>query len=200
MKLVELKCKNCGAQLKVNEEVENIKCDYCGHTFSISSAYNEGYNYTKGVLKAEGEQREKDIARAQQLYKNSSYGKFSKLFPIIWVVIFLIIISFFGFVFYNIITDFKGFNEISPDSFNSTYEIRAGKTNGTFLSDLLDEVVTNNKTNKEHKITVIYGDISSMEEDKIKEIRNTLDDFTDYDVSLDYASDGYVDKITISNI
>lgn len=168
--------------------------------FSVSSAYNDGYNYTKGVLKAEDEQGEKNIARAQQLYKNSSYGKFSKLLPIIWVIIFIVVIGFCGFIFYNIITDFKSFNEVSPDSFNSTYEIQAGKTSGTFLSDLLDEVVTNNKINEEHKIAIIYGDISSMEEDKIKEIKNTLENFTDYDVSLDYDSDGYVNKITISNI
>ena len=53
---------------------------------------------------------------------------------------------------------------------------------------------------KEHKIIVIYGNISSMEEDKIKEIRNALENFKNYDVSSYYDNDGYVNKITINNI
>ena len=45
MKLVELKCKNCGAQLKVEEGTSQVKCEFCGSTFSVDDAYNEGYKY-----------------------------------------------------------------------------------------------------------------------------------------------------------
>ena len=44
MKLVELKCNNCGAQLKVEEGTSQVKCEFCGSTFSVDDAYNEGYN------------------------------------------------------------------------------------------------------------------------------------------------------------
>ena len=67
MKLVELKCKNCGAQLKVEEGTAQVKCEFCGSTFSVDDAYNEGYKYTKGVLKAHSEQMEEDFNKAQDL-------------------------------------------------------------------------------------------------------------------------------------
>ena len=43
MKLVELKCNNCGAQLKVEEGTSQVKCEFCGSTFSVDDAYNVGY-------------------------------------------------------------------------------------------------------------------------------------------------------------
>ena len=41
MKLVELKCNICGAQLKVEEGTSQVKCEFCGSTFSVDDAYNE---------------------------------------------------------------------------------------------------------------------------------------------------------------
>ena len=64
----------------------------------------------------------------------------------------------------------------------------------------MDDIVTNNKTNKSHIITVVYNDITTTEEKEIKEIRNKLSDRKDYDVSLDYDSNGYVNKFTIEDI
>ena len=58
MKLIELKCKNCGAKLEVEEGTTQITCKFCDTTFSIDDAYTQGYKYTKGVLTAQEEQRE----------------------------------------------------------------------------------------------------------------------------------------------
>lgn len=200
MKLVELKCKNCGAQLKVEEGTSQVKCEFCGSTFSVDDAYNEGYKYTKGVLKARSEQMEEDFNKAQDLM-DSFIGKPSRVFSIAFVVIFILIFAFIGYHMYVGFSDSRNSRDsFEIDSFNTPYETDAGKRSGFFIVGTLDDIVTNNKTNKSHIITVVYNDITTTEEKEIKEIRNKLSDRKDYDVSLDYDSNGYVNKYTIEDI
>ena len=200
MKLVELKCKNCGAQLKVEEGTSQVKCEFCGSTFSVDDAYNEGYKYTKGVLKARSEQMEEDFNEAQDLMDNF-IGKPSRVFFIAFVAIFILIFAFIGYHMYVGFSDSRNSRDsFEIDSFNTPYETDAGKRSGFFIVGTLDDIVTNNKTNKSHIITVVYNDITTTEEKEIKEIRNKLSDRKDYDVSLDYDSNGYVNKYTIEDI
>ena len=200
MKLVELKCNNCGAQLKVEEGTSQVKCEFCGSTFSVDDAYNEGYKYTKGVLKARSEQMEEDFNKAQDLM-DSFIGKPSRVFSIAFVAIFILIFGFIGYGIYTTFTDNeKEHDSFEVNSFNTPYETDAGKRSGFFIVGTLDDIVTNNKTNKSHIITVVYNDITTTEEKEIKEIRNKLSDRKDYDVSLDYDSNGYVNKYTIEDI
>ena len=200
MKLVELKCNNCGAQLKVEEGTSQVKCEFCGSTFSVDDAYNEGYKYTKGVLKARSEQMEEDFNKAQDLM-DSFIGKPSRVFSIAFVVIFILIFAFIGYHMYVGFSDSRNSRDsFEIDSFNTPYETDAGKRSGFFIVGTLDDIVTNNKTNKSHIITVVYNDITTTEEKEIKEIRNKLSDRKDYDVSLDYDSNGYVNKYTIEDI
>lgn len=205
MKLVELKCKNCGAQLKVEEGTSQVKCEFCGSTFSVDDAYNEGYKYTKGVLKARSEQMEEDFNKAQDLLKNSYIGKSSRVVSIAFVAIFILIFGFIGYGIYTTFTDNEKEVETTHDSFevnsfNTPYETDAGKRSGFFIVRTLDDIVTNNKTNKSHVITVVYNGITATKEKNIKEIRNMLSENKDYDVSLDYDSNGYVNKFTIEDI
>ena len=200
MKLVELKCNNCGAQLKVEEGTSQVKCEFCGSTFSVDDAYNEGYKYTKGVLKARSEQMEEDFNKAQDLI-DDFIGKPSKVFSIAFVAIFILIFAFIGYHMYVGFSDSRNSRDsFEIDSFNTPYETDAGKRSGFFIVRTLDDIVTNNKTNKSHIITVVYNDITTTEEKEIKEIRNKLSDRKDYDVSLDYDSNGYVNKYTIEDI
>ena len=200
MKLVELKCNNCGAQLKVEEGTSQVKCEFCGSTFSVDDAYNEGYKYTKGVLKAHSEQMEEDFNKAQDLI-DDFIGKPSKVFSIAFVAIFILIFGFIGYRIYTTFTDNeKEHDSFEVNSFNTPYETDAGKRSGFFIVRTLDDIVTNNKTNKSHVITVVYNGITATEEKSIKEIRNMLSENKDYDVSLDYDSNGYVNKFTIEDI
>ena len=200
MKLVELKCNNCGAQLKVEEGTSQVKCEFCGSTFSVDDAYNEGYKYTKGVLKAHSEQMEEDFNKAQDLM-DSFIGKPSRVFSIAFVAIFILIFAFIGYHMYVGFSDSRNSRDsFEVNSFNTPYETDAGKRSGFFIVGTLDDIVTNNKTNKSHIITVVYNDITTTEEKEIKEIRNKLSDRKDYDVSLDYDSNGYVNKFTIEDI
>ena len=64
MKLVELKCKNCGANLKVPENQTNITCEFCNTTFHLDdevqhiqydNMQQSGYEFEKGRIKAREE-------------------------------------------------------------------------------------------------------------------------------------------------
>lgn len=68
MKLVEMKCKNCGAKLKVDEDVKEANCQFCGAEFKIDDEvqhvkYDDmeqaGYEFEKGKLRAQQEHKEK---------------------------------------------------------------------------------------------------------------------------------------------
>lgn len=209
MKFVELKCKNCGAKLEVEEGTTQVTCKFCDTTFSIDDAYTQGYKYTKGVLKAQDEQYEKDLERAKDFMKNNPVAKSSRIMSIIFAIIFFLVFCFIGYNIYNDFyadrsTDFNNNhstdNRFEVSSFNTPYENDAGRRSGFFLINTLDDIVTNNKKNKEHIITVVYKDITTTEETEIKKIRDSLSSNRDYDVSLDYDSKGYVNKFTIADI
>lgn len=91
-------------------------------------------------------------------------------------------------------------NSINKKSFNATLEIYSGTENGSRVGNLLDKVVTSNKTNKDHIITVIYKETTTTSEDEIVNIKHLLDKFTEYEVSLDYDANGYINKVTVKDI
>ena len=84
MKLKELKCENCGADLKVNNETKEVKCEYCHTKFKVDNGMlfddmeQAGYEFEKGKLRAQKEQREQQL---KSLYSNfsSNDGEISPL-------------------------------------------------------------------------------------------------------------------------
>lgn len=67
MKLVEMKCENCGAQLKVNIEQKHSYCQLCGAEFLLDDEvqhikYDDmeqaGYEFEKGRIKAQQEENQ----------------------------------------------------------------------------------------------------------------------------------------------
>ena len=78
MKLIDLKCNQCGADLKVNEELTKCVCQYCGNEMlidneviehKITNGYDFGYEQEKGrqqFLKDEAEKvRQQQILELQ---------------------------------------------------------------------------------------------------------------------------------------
>lgn len=64
MKLIELKCKNCGAILKVDENSNNVNCEFCHAKFKLDDEVKHvqydnmeqsGYEFEKGRLRAQQE-------------------------------------------------------------------------------------------------------------------------------------------------
>lgn len=85
------------------------------------------------------------------------------------------------------------------NSFNSDFTFYIGTKYGSNVSNLIDKIITNNKTNKEHLITVIYNNENLTDSTKIKNIKNELSEWNQYEVSEDYDDDGYINKITIES-
>ena len=95
------------------------------------------------------------------------------------------------------------FNDIKENSkassFNFKYESHSGTSNGFWVKYIIDDVITNNKTNKEHIIRIVYDSTNTIDETEIRNLKKSFDDWTDYEVILDYDEKGYVNQITIEN-
>ena len=91
----------------------------------------------------------------------------------------------------------------SKDSFNSTFEMNQGTKSGMFAKSQVDNVVKNNKKDKEHLIEVIFDETSyGTDPSNISNVKNNLREFNgykfqEYEISLDYDDNGYVNKVTI---
>lgn len=93
--------------------------------------------------------------------------------------------------------------EWNKSKFNSDFEFYQGTKGGTATGKQVDNVIKNNKKNDEHLIEVIFDGVSyGTDSGKIKEIKNSLKDFNgyrlqEYEISIDYDNNGYVNKVTI---
>lgn len=91
----------------------------------------------------------------------------------------------------------------SKDSFNSAFEMNQGTKSGMFAKSQVDNVVKNNKKDKEHLIEVIFDGTSyGTDPSNISNVKNKLQEFNgykfqEYEISLDYDDNGYVNKVTI---
>lgn len=97
--------------------------------------------------------------------------------------------------FFNFITEKT--NNIDKTSFNSKFELRKGTQKNIGINYLLDDVITNNKTNSNNIIEVVYESIKTKDSEEIKNLKNQLSDKYKYEVTIDYDNNGYVNKITI---
>lgn len=90
-------------------------------------------------------------------------------------------------------------DDIAKKSFNSIFELYSGTSATIHVEALLDKVITNNKTNPDHVIIVRYREYLTKEPEIIADIKHELEDFSEYEVKLDY-DDGYVYRIRIEDI
>lgn len=81
--------------------------------------------------------------------------------------------------------------------FNTSFQTYSGTGWGTNVKDLLEKIVTNNKTNPERILTVIYKDVNTNDIEQIKNLKSSFDDWTEYEVSLEYNEEGYIYQIVI---
>lgn len=93
--------------------------------------------------------------------------------------------------------------EISKNSFNSNFEFYQGTKGGTATEMAIDKIVENNKKNTTQLIEVIFDNTTyGTNAENIRKIKNNLKDFNgyklqQYEISLDYDTNGYVNKVTI---
>lgn len=91
----------------------------------------------------------------------------------------------------------KGIDKTEIKAFNAPFELYSGTQSGFFVEKLLDEIVTNNKTEPNHIVTVVYNDITTTISDEIITLKQSLDNSKNYEVSLNYDKNGFVNKITV---
>ncbi len=107
--------------------------------------------------------------------------------------------KFLGF-FENItngIDDMK--DNFSATNFNSYIEMYKGTLVGSDVNSTLDEIITSNKKN-ERKITVKFNETETQDPEEIKNIKKDIVYYDDYELSLDYDEEGYINKVTIEEL
>lgn len=74
MRLIDLKCSDCGASMKANPELKKVMCPYCGKEMliddeikkvQIDNSFDFGYESEKGKLKAQKE-HELELIREEE--------------------------------------------------------------------------------------------------------------------------------------
>ena len=95
----------------------------------------------------------------------------------------------------------QGIDSIGSDSddFNFDIETYSGTHYGSTVLELLDDVIKKIKKNANHPITVIYGTTTTSKTDEIATLKKQFNSTMQYEISLDYDLDGYINKVTITN-
>ena len=91
-------------------------------------------------------------------------------------------------------------SKMDIESFNSNFELYSGTSSKLFVTTLLDKVVTNNKKNSDKIITVIYNKTNTTNPTEIIKLKQSFEQGKDYEVIIDYDTNGYVNKVTIEDI
>lgn len=80
--------------------------------------------------------------------------------------------------------------------FNSKFVNYSGTEMGVYVLDLLDNVISSNEQNTEHIVYIEYKGNKTCEKDEIVNIKSSLDTFTEYEVSIGYDDEGYVNSVS----
>ena len=179
--------------MEVDEDNEFATCPYCGTKHKLNEDKNINIRIDKDT---------RDFLK--QSMDNAK--KNSKIIKIPIIITFFIVFGFIIFTFFRIFTsidlekDSSSWSEFDIKNFNIDYEIYSGTKTKNSINILLDNVVTNNKKEKDHLITVIYNEYNTTNPDEIVTIKQSLKDWTDYEIKLDYDDIGLVNKVTIEDI
>lgn len=194
----KLKCESCGANLDIKEKSEYVTCSYCKQKYKVD-----------------------DLMPKKQKTPAWLIVILISAFVVVPLSMILLFANIFGKAFDNFndstssfkdtfndvkdsVDDAKDetdnlFSDFDVSSFNSKYEHRTGTKNKFFINYTLDDIVTNNKTNDEHIINVIYKDINTSVPDEIVDLKHSLED-KDYEVSAEYDEYGFINKIILEDI
>jgi len=89
--------------------------------------------------------------------------------------------------------------QIAIRSFNGSIEIFNGTNIGGNVKEVLDKVVTSNKT-QDKKITVKYKEAETQDSEEIKNLKTDIDEFNSYEISFEYDEEGYINKVIIEKV
>ena len=220
MELKELKCKNCGANLKVEQDAKDVTCNFCHTTFSVETMEKSGYEFEKGRIKAQKEEMSNNLNAAKdalnRTFSNININEedvtkaakgFGIVFGIVVLTIFLVAIITFGLIFSNFNKashkDYKDGSksiseEVKVNEFNSKFEIHEGTEPIVFVKDALETAVIANKKGS-HIVKVVYNETNTDDPDEIINLKNSLTKNT-YGISYDYGKDGYINRLILMDV
>lgn len=195
----QLTCKSCGAAIDIEDNNNFGKCPYCGAKYKLNEEINVNVKIDDDVK----DMMKKGSKEFSKTLKSSSFA-------------FLLIFVLFLIIF--IITSFKQYNSIDKindnfndkieeqvssaelSSFNSVLEMYSGTQSKFFIETALDIVVTKNKKNEDKLITVVYNEKNTTIPSEIVEIKHNLNNNYKYEISYDYDSVGFINKMTIEKL
>lgn len=103
MKLVEMKCKNCGAKLEVEENTNDINCKYCHVHYKLDDEVKHvqydnmeqsGYDFEKGRLRAQQEHSLNNKTNVTYV-NNSTKKKHGFIFYLLCICFFPFVITYY---------------------------------------------------------------------------------------------------------
>ena len=178
----KLKCTSCNGDLELDEKHEIATCKFCGTKYKLDGDKTI-------VLKLE------DVKMPHVNPKD--IDKAFRPVIIVFVGIFILAVSLI------IIFSLNMSKKSDVSRFNLDFTYASGTQQPLFVADTLDKVNTKNKTNDKHKITVVFRDVETQDEDEINNIKKRVTQvigvYTKYEVKLYYDKDGYVNKIVIED-
>ncbi len=198
-----MKCKSCGAKLKVEKGQEYVSCEYCGTEYKLDEDLKDNASFNI------------DEAKRKLGSMNDVAGQSAKAIGIAVLVsvsiLFIIVIALF-------IIPSTGKKETDVDKFTSQQEVvdrsqeydvykfnlgfsaANGTKYGASVGYTLDDVISNNKEYPEKQIRVIYNEINTQDERAIIDIKHSLKDFSEYEVIINKDKEGFICEVIIEDI
>ena len=217
MKINNLKCPNCSSSLNVDiEDTNNLKCEYCGSTLKYVPDKEELELIRAQAQKAESNAKEMNAKTINDVVNNIAkpLAKSYIALKIVGLVLVVIIFAVIAGVIITQVNKQKGgsgiditeqknkindlYNNSKKESFNMNFN--KGETPGSFIKDDLDDIIDylNQDT---YKVSVTYKDVvESTDINEIKTIRNSINEFNEYDVTLKYDNKGFVNQYIIEDL
>ena len=90
----------------------------------------------------------------------------------------------------------KKLDETNKQIFNIQFTSYEGKQTGTTVKSVLNTVISSNSINS-NKVTVEMDGVSSADSSQITSLKNKVATAKNYQISLEYDSNGYINKIII---
>ena len=195
----KLNCSSCGAELRIEENKEYAVCDHCGTRYKLNEDLNINIKLDDNV---------KDVI-------NTSFGTVNKASKFMFVPIFIFVIAFSLILFIGIRSINRSRNnsnenkkqqeeninkqqeEVKKDIFNFQFVNDNGTKSAFLLESTLDEIIQSNKLYN-RKVTLVYNGKETTDETEIINIKHSLQG--DYEVSIDYDSEGFIYKIRVDTI
>ena len=101
MKLIKMKCENCGATLEVNKDLDKIKCNFCGAEILIDDEASKLRRVEEVKLEARKQNHEQTLKEKKELDEIEDNDKFKKGKLSKFVIVFAILCILFVMTAFN---------------------------------------------------------------------------------------------------